>query len=50
MDLLPEYEVYPTYELADYVIPENQNVQFEGYFCPDVSCEDTSISESNVSG
>jgi len=52
IDLLPEYEVYPIYELADCIIciPEIHTVvQFEGYFCP-FSCEGTSISESDIFG
>jgi len=44
MDLLSMYELYPVYELADYVLhtPKTYNIQFEGYFCP-FSCEDVSI-------
>jgi len=48
MDLLPEYEINPTYTLADDVHTFENDVQFERYYCP-FSCEDISIC-SDLSG
>jgi len=44
MDLLPKYEVHPTYTITDYVVHtlKNDVVQFKGYFCP-FPCYDMSI-------